>query len=236
MAMLPRIPWVGVGIGVALIVAASLNWHLIMQTLHAHPLLRAELAICGGALPGFLASQMDVAAWRRRRPTKLDQLLAAASAEPLSPTPGYTHYLPCVLFGSANLVVGQPLRGPALTTDAWAGVLYVGPSGLQFRSCTSNAGREGTSPGLLAAPPSSFEIGPVRAVVARPVTLSHPVLGRSTGTEPRYVLEVLWPTGHALFGVPSIGDTLPRLYRCLDALRWDGGGPTALPEGRSAVL
>jgi hypothetical protein len=29
-----------------------------------------------------------------------------------------------------------------------------------------------------------------------------------------------WPSGQALFAVPSIGDTLPRLHDCLDTLRW----------------
>jgi hypothetical protein len=206
-----------------------------MQTLHAHPLLRAELAICGGALPGFLASQIDMGAWLRRRPSKLDQLLATAVADPMPPAPGYTHYLPCALLGSANLATNQATRGPAQTTGAWAGVLYVGPSGLQFRSSSSNPD-ENSGAKSLAAPPSRFDIGPVRAVVARPIALTHPVLGRSTPIQPRYALEMLWPNGHAFFAVPSIGDTLPRLYRCLDALRWDSDPSASLPGGRSAVL
>jgi hypothetical protein len=224
-----------VGMGVALVVVVALNWHVVVQTLHAHPLLRAELAICGGALPGFLASQIDMEAWLRRRPSKLDQLLASAVSEPMPPAPGYTHYLPCALLGSANLATNQPERGPARTTGAWAGVLYVGPSGLQFRCSSANPDQD-QGAGSIAAPPARFDIGPVRAVVARPVALVHPVLGRSTPLEPRYALEVLWPNGHAFFSVPSIGDTLPRFYRCLDTLRWDGDLSAPLPGGRSAVL
>jgi hypothetical protein len=210
-----------------------------METLHTYPLLRAELAICGGALPGFLASQANLGGLRRRRGTKLDHLLATVG--PVPPAPGYTHYLPCALLGNANLAASQPSRGPALTTGAWAGVLYVGPSGLQFRASPAKgaAAGQGQLSASLDSPPS-FDITPVRAVVATSVLMSHAALGRSTAREPRYALHVRWPTGHALFGVPAIGDTLPRLHRCLDTLRWDGRGdmnePVSLPGTRSAVL
>ncbi len=200
---------------------AVLNWRVIMETLHTYPLLRAELAICGGALPGFLASQAKLGGLRRPRRTKLDQLLTAVG--PVPPAPGYTHYLPCALLGNANIATSQPARGPALTSGAWAGVLYVGPAGLQFQASAAKGaamGQEQLSKSL--AVPPRFDIAPVRSVVATTVLMSHPTLGRSTLEEPRYALEVRWATGQALFGVPSIGDTVPGLYQCLDAIRWDG--------------
>jgi hypothetical protein len=230
---------IAVGLAIAALVALVLNWRVVMDTLHAYPLLRAELAICGGALPGFLASQADFSAWRdQRNRSRLDRLLASTATVPVPPAPGYTHYLPCALLGNGNLATSQPTRGPALTSGAWAGVLYVGPAGLQFR--TSPVESKTVGAGSLASPPARFDINPAREVMATAVVLSHPLLGRSTLMEPRYAMLLRWPTGQALFGVPSIGDTLPRLHSCLDTIRWGGRGAAEgqapLPAGSSAVL
>ena len=104
------------------------------------------------------------------------------------------------------------------------GVLYAGPAGIRFQPrnveapLESDLERGGGGRG-------GFEIGPVRMVSATPVALAQRLIARLTQRMPPYALLVRWPNGQALFAVPSIGDTLPRLHKCLDTLRWDN--PTA---------
>jgi hypothetical protein len=161
-------------------------------------------------------------------------MLATVAARPLPSAPGYTHYLPCALLGNGRLAASQPVHAPAITSGAWSGFLFVGPAGMEFQSVPPS---EDTAAAPLAidSPPERIEMGPVRELVATPVALDHRVLSRSSGGEPAYALQVRWPGGMALFGVPTIGDTVPALHRCLDTFRWDRKG-TTLPAGPSAVL
>jgi hypothetical protein len=223
-----------VGIGVLVLGIVTLNWHFVASAFNDHPLVRAELAICAGALPGFLAATADPKRRRRRRSTKLDHLLADVAARPLPAAPGYTHYLPCALLGSGKLAANQPSHGPAMTGGMVGGFLFVGPAGMQFQAAGSSEGSKSGTDSVDPAP-GHIDMGPVRELVATPVALSHPALPRSADGKAGYALQIRWPGGLALFGVPTIGDTLPPLHRCLDVFKW-GKAATRLPDGPSAVL
>jgi hypothetical protein len=229
-----RRPWVvPVAIGVLVLAIVTLNWHFVASALNDHPLLRAELAICAGALPGFMAATADPNRRRRHRSTKLDHLLADVAAKALPAAPGYTHYLPCVLLGSGKLAASQPARGPAMTSGMVGGFLFVGPAGMQFQSADSTEGSRFGADSIDPVP-GPIDMGPIRELVATPVALVHPALSRAADGK-RYALQVRWPGGLALFGVPTVGDTLPSLHRCLDVFKW-GKAATRLPAGPSAVL
>jgi hypothetical protein len=219
------VPWGAVAIAVGLAVGCALlmNWRDLADSLSRHALLQAELALCAGAIPGFLLTRIN----RRpspRRASTLDDLVARGVLIPAAPAPGYTHYLPCSLLArdaTADVwTAGRPeARGRSRRNPVTPGVLYAGPAGIRFQPQAAP---------MAEATDSAFEIGPVRVVSATPVALACRRVTRFAHRMPPYAMLVRWPTGQALFAVPSIGDTLPRLHDCLDLLRW--GSPKPSPE------
>jgi hypothetical protein len=57
-------------------------------------------------------------------------------------------------------------------------------------------------------------------VTAAAVEIAAVGLSADQSEPPEFAMLMEWPEGQALFAVPSIGDTLPRLHDCLDTLRW----------------
>jgi hypothetical protein len=219
------VPWgvVAIALGMAVGCALLMDWRGLADSLSRHALLQAELALCAGAIPGFLLTRIN----RRqspRQPSTLDDLVARGALIPAPPAPGYTHYLPCSLLArdatAASWTAGRhEARGRDGRSAVTPGVLYAGPAGIRFQPQTAPAA---------AAADSAFEIGPVRMVSATPVALAQRRVARLAHRMPPYAMLVCWPAGQALFAVPSIGDTLPRLHDCLDLLRW--GSPKPSPE------
>jgi hypothetical protein len=219
------VPWgvVAIALGMAVGCALLVDWRDLADSLSRHTLLQAELALCAGAIPGFLLTRID----RRESPRRasiLDDLVARGALIPVPPAPGYTHYLPCSLLArDARAATWTADRSDARGRDGrnpvTPGVLYAGPAGIRFQPQTAP---------VAAAADSAFEIGPVRMVSATPVALARRRMARLAHRLPHYAMLVRWPAGQALFAVPSIGDTLPRLHDCLDALRW--GSPTPSPD------
>jgi hypothetical protein len=205
-----RVPWLiaAVGLGAVIGVGCLVDWRAWMAALQHHTLLEAEIAIIVGALPGYLLSQATPVRRHNKQPTGLDRMYAGPATTP-PPLPGYTHYLPCALLardgGAARIGDAAPDPG----RDVAPGVMYVGPSGIRFEPRAGVAG----------SARAGFDIGPVRMVKAHPVELARRGLSRVT-TPARYAMLMQWPGGRALFAVPSIGDTLPRLHDCLDTLRF----------------
>jgi hypothetical protein len=228
-----RLPFaLAVTIGVALVALVLLNWREVVATFHRHTVLQAELAICAGTIAGLLLSRVDATPLIRRRLAMLDALYERAASAPVCVEPGYTHYLPCVLLmqeePSVNLLarVGSWSDGPVVKGAAGC-ILYVGPRGVLMR--TQDAGRAtgGTTTSGVALFGSGFagaaptDLGPVRQVTAVSIALPQSQLARVARMRPRHAMLLRWPTGQALLAIPSIGDTLPRLHRCLDDLRWE---------------
>ena len=219
------VPWgvVAIALGMAVVCALLIDWRDLADSLSRHTLLQAELALCAGAIPGFLLTRIN----RRespRRASTLDDLVARGALIPAPPAPGYTHYLPCSLLArDATAASWTADRKDARRRDRrnalTPGVLYAGPAGIRFQPQTAP---------VAAAADSAFEIGPVRMVSATPVALARRRVPRLAHRTPSYAMLVRWPAGQALFAVPSIGDTLPRLHDCLDLLRW--GSPKPSPE------
>jgi hypothetical protein len=219
------VPWgvVAIALGVAVGCALLIEWRDLADTLSRHALLQAELALCAGAIPGFLLTRVNRRATPRRA-SILDDLVAQGTLIPAPPAPGYTHYLPCSLLArDAPETSWTTNRNDAHGRDGrhagTPGVLYAGPAGIRFQPQTAP---------VAAVADSAFEIGPVRMVSATPVALARRRMARLTHRMPPYAMLVRWPAGQALFAVPSIGDTLPRLHDCLDLLRW--GSPKPSPE------
>ena len=231
---------VSVGLGLLLI----MNWREVIATLHRHTVLQAELAICAGTLAGLLLSRMEVNPITQRRIAALDQLYERAASAPARVEPGYTHYLPCVVLltndPSANVVAEVRARseGTLLKTAAGA-VLYFGPKGVLLSSPHDHPDPSGIA-GVVESIPASTrsrqrtwlrarpvpprlattDLGTVREVTAVSVALPQGQLARVARMQPKNAMLLRWPRGQALIAVPSIGDTLPRLHRCLDELRW----------------
>lgn len=210
-------PWIFVAVGLAAVAGAALllDWPAWMDALQRHALLQAEIAIVVGAVPGYLLTRPRRTG-QGTRPSKLD-LMCARPATPPAPLAGYTHYLPCALIARDS----GPARPESERREdegraAIAGTMYVGPSGIRFEP--GAAPPRGTEDPRAAAGPS-FEIGPVRLVRAQAAELTRKGVERFTGPV-RYGMLMQWPGGRALFAVPSIGDTLPKLHDCLDTLRF----------------
>ena len=223
---------IAVALGAAVGGAALIDWRALLDVMGRHPLLQAEIAICAGALPGYLMSRRTTPL-RRARPRSLDRYYRTLVTADPPPAAGFTHYLPCALLGRGPIDSSQLLSpvdaggGPVVS-----GILYAGPDGICFRP---SAGRT-SSPVELSAPSTStagttagttgettaesFEIGPVRTVTATAIEIAHRGRSPDGHAAPEYAMLMEWPDGQALFAVPSIGDTLPRLHDCLDRLRW----------------
>jgi hypothetical protein len=214
------VPWgvVAIALGMAVGCALLVDWRGLADSLSRHTLLQAELALLAGAIPGFLLTRIN----RRESPRRasiLDDLVARGALIPVPPAPGFTHYLPCSLLArdaTATWTAGRRDGRNAVTP----GVLYAGPAGIRFEPQTAP---------VSAAADSAFEIGPVRMVSATPVALTRRRVLRRAHRMPPYAMLVRWPAGQALFAVPSIGDTLPRLHDCLDVLRWGSRTPRSNP-------
>jgi hypothetical protein len=221
-----RVPWfiVGVTIGVALVGFLLMSWREVIDLLRRHTVLQAELAVCGGTLAGLVLSRMEMGPLMRKRLALLD---------------GYTHYLPCVILmadePTANLTAAIQGRSEAAVVKAAAsGVLYVGPKGALLCTITSDNGtrphRAQASrvwlPWPRAGKPESvmqtslLDLGPVRQVTAVSLAMPQGHIARLARIRPRYAMLLRWPTGQALMAIPAIGDTLPKLHRCFDELRW----------------
>jgi len=241
-----RLPWFVIAVAVTIAVGLFLlmNWREVIATLHRHTVLQAELAICAGTLAGLYLSRMEVSPITRRRIAALDALYERAAAGPVRAEPGYTHYLPCVVLladkPSANLVaqVGDRSEGAMLKSAASA-VLYVGPKGVLLASPHDHPDRKGSessvkSPAASAPARRRFwfrsrpqptrlattDLGAVREVTAVSVALPQGQIAKVARMQPKHAMLLRWPEGQALIAVPSIADTLPRLHRCLDELRW----------------
>ncbi|GEM_PF-2570806 len=233
-----KVTWfvIAVALGIAIGGAAVVDWHTVIGTLGQHPLAEAEVAIVAGAIPGFLLSRRKPV--RRSRTRSLDRYYRTLVTADPPPAAGYTHYLPCTLLGRGPIEASLPV--PAATVrqnPSISGILYAGPDGICFRpnsalhpsSPQSPAGaapraESGTGlvegngrPGDLSA---GFDIGPVRMVTAAAVEIAPGGLSPDPNEPPEFAMLMEWPGGQALFAVPSIGDTLPRLHDCLDTLRW----------------
>jgi hypothetical protein len=231
-----------IAVGAAACVALFLDWHDVADSLRRHALVQAEIAICLGALPGFLLSRSRPRRpWRRS--TIVDRLHAVATPVPRPPAPGYTHYLTCTLLAhdadDTGEVISESIsRTGGGRTRVSPGMLFLGPAGITFQPAVTEAGREAARASEWDPPSVAFEIGPVRMVRAVPVALATGRLPRMGFQLPPHAMLVCWPAGRALFAVPAIGDTLPRLHDCLDTLRWGtslaGGAP--LRVAASAVI
>ncbi len=242
-----RLSWfvIAVAASIALGLLLIMNWREVIATLHRHTVLQAELAICAGTLAGLYLSRMEVSPITQRRIAALDQLYERAASAPARVEPGYTHYLPCVVLWtdhpSANVVAEVRARseGTLLKTAAGA-VLYFGPRGVLLSSPHDDRDPNGIDGAVeptpaptrsrrkrswLRARPATLrlattDLGPVREVTAVSVALPQGQLARVARKQPKNAMLLRWPRGQALIAVPSIGDTLPRLHRCLDELRW----------------
>jgi hypothetical protein len=201
---------IAIALGVAVGGAAVVDWRQVMELASRHPLLGAEIAIFAGAVPGFLLSRRNPA--RRSRTRSLDRYYRTLVTADPPPAAGYTHYLPCTLLGRGPIDASQPVPSATVRqSPAISGILYAGPDGICFRP---NAAPD--LPGL----PTGFEIGPVRMVTATAIGIAAAGISADPNEAPEFAMLMEWPSGQALFAVPSIGDTLPRLHDCLDTLRW----------------
>jgi hypothetical protein len=216
-----RLPWVSIAVAVsaAIVAVIMLNRHEILELLRRHTVLQAELAVSAGTLAGLLLSRMEGGPLIRRRMARLDTLYDATAAAPIRIEAGYTHYLPFVLllWEDMNVNLSARMRGTSPTEilkDATGGTMYVGPAGVRlYLSATPSA----------PAPTQSatvIDLGSARDVTAGTIALPQGQLARVTRTRPRYAMVLRWSTGQAVLAVAAIGDTVPRLHRCLDELRW----------------
>jgi len=242
-----RLSWLVVALALSLVAGAAvlLNWRELLDALRRHTVLQAELAVCVGTVAGVLLSRVNGNPFARRRLAQLEQLYERMASLPAPREPGYSHYLPCVLLMAdgpeANMAArlrsgseGQLLKG------AVGSILYVGPSGVQFVTAEADpSGRGHTEAGMapivaLAGDTASnaaqrVYIGTAREVTATPIALPRGHVARVTGVRPRHAVLVRSATGQAIVAIPAIADTLPRLHRCLDELRWGGTGrPSSL--------
>jgi len=220
---------IALALGAAIGGAALIDWRTVGDAIRHHPLLQAELAIVIGAFPAFVLSRGLVPhPWAR--PRSLDRYYRTLVTAVPPPAAGYTHYLPCALLERGPI---DPTRitapAKAARRPVVSGILYAGPDGICFRpyAAPKSGPAEPPAPRALvdatAQPtPDAFDIGPVRMVTAAAVKIDHPSQRPDPQSPPEYAMLMEWPTGQALFAVPSIGDTLPRLHDCLDTLRWDG--------------
>lgn len=219
-ASLNGLPWImtGAAVGAAAGIAFLINWHAWVDILHRHALLQAELAICVGALPGFLLSRAQEKPLKRR-PGAFARLFTEVGPA-AAPVVGYTHYVPCALLARETPEgpggVNYPSERPRTATTP--GVLYAGPAGVRFEPRAMRTGHVRVD----GSPIGGFDIGPVRMVSARSVALTRRGFERFV-QRPTHAMLMQWPGGRALFAVPAIGHTLPRLHECLDTLRWGRG-------------
>jgi hypothetical protein len=238
---------IAIALGLAVGGAAVVDWRRIMELAGRHPLLGAEVAIFAGAIPGFLLSRRKPV--RRSRTRSLDRYYRTLVTADPPPAAGYTHYLPCTLLGRGPIDTSHPVPSAMVRQfPAISGILYAGPDGICFRphaaahpsptiSVSSGAAASASSPahtgkgngfGDVALPqlelPTGFEIGPVRMVSATAIAVAPAGLSADPHDAPEFAMVMEWPAGQALFAVPSIGDTLPRLHDCLDTLRWGNAG------------
>lgn len=244
-AMTTKLTWgmAAIAIAAAACVAVLLNWRDLADSLHRHSLIQAEIAICLGALPGFLLSRGPSRQFWRR-PTIVDRLHAAAIPVPRPPGPGYTHYLSCTLLAhdadDTGEVISESIsRSGGGRTRIAQGMLFLGPAGITFEPAAPETEQHDATRASEWDPPSeAFEIGPVRMVRAVPVSLATGRLPRLGVRLPPHAMLVCWPGGRGLFAVPAIGDTLPRLHDCLDTLRWGTStiGGARLRDAASTVI
>jgi hypothetical protein len=233
-----KVTWcvIAVALGVAIGGAAVVDWHTVIGTLGRHPLIEAEVAIFAGAIPGFLLSRRQPV--RRSRARSLDRYYRTLVTADPPPAAGYTHYLPCTLLGRGPLDASLPVPAASVRQNpSMSGILYAGPDGICFRPNSALHPSPAHSPAEAAASaeigtglvegngpssdlPVGFEIGPVRMVTATAVEIAPGGLSQDPNEPPEFAMLMEWPDGQALFAVPSIGDTLPRLHDCLDTLRW----------------
>jgi hypothetical protein len=230
-----KLTWciIAIALGVAIGGAAVVDWRLVMETLARHPLFGAEVAIFAGAVPGYMLSRRKP--MRRSRTRSLDRYYRTLVTADPPPAAGYTHYLPCTLLGRGPIDATRPVPSATLRqSPAIPGILYAGPDGICFRSNSvlhpspMSAAPAFTGNGTTLVegngPPEDlaigFEIGPVRMVTAAAVEIAPRGLSADQSEPPEFAMLMEWPEGQALFAVPSIGDTLPRLHDCLDTLRW----------------
>ncbi len=234
---------IAVALGLAVGGAAVVDWRQVMELAGRHPLLGAEVAIFAGAIPGFLLSRRKPV--RRSRSRSLDRYYRTLVTADPPPAAGYTHYLPCTLLGRGPIDASQPVPSATVRqSPAISGILYAGPDGICFRpnatphpsptiSVAASASASASSPvhtgngngfGEITRRqpdlPTGFEIGPVRMVTATALQIAPAGLSADPNEAPEFAMLMEWPAGQALFAVPSIGDTLPRLHDCLDTLRW----------------
>jgi len=201
---------IAIALGLAVGCAAVVDWRQVMELAGRHPLLGAEVAIFAGAVPGFLLSRRKPI--RRSRTRSLDRYYRTLVTADPPPAAGYTHYLPCSLLGRGPIDTAQPVPSATVRqSPAISGILYAGPDGICFRP---NAAPD--QPEL----PTGFEIGPVRMVTATAIGIAPAGISADPNEAREFAMLMEWPSGQALFAVPSIGDTLPRLHDCLDTLRW----------------
>jgi hypothetical protein len=242
-----KVPWLSIVVALSVVLAGLvlMNWREVADTLRRHTVLQAELAVCGGTLVGLFLSRMEVGPLTRKRLATLDQLYEGAAVSPVFLQSGYTHYLPCVLLLQDNdtadlTAVVRSRSEAALLKDAVGGILYVGPAGVVLRTTGGDAGEPTrraktdwfaalrrlspfTSSGSRRArqcSPDRIEMGSVRQVTAASIALPQGQLARVARASARHAMYLRWPTGQAILAIPAIADTLPRLHRCFDELRW----------------
>jgi hypothetical protein len=230
-----KVTWcvIAVTLGIAIGGAAVVDWHTVIATLGRHPLFGAEVAIFAGAVPGYMLSRRKPV--RRSRTRSLDRYYRTLVTADPPPAPGYTHYLPCTLLGRGPINGTLPVPAAAVRENpSMSGILYAGPDGICFRPNSALHPSQPLATATFATPgngrvegseqasdlPVGFEIGPVRMVTATAVEIAPAGALREPGESPEFAMLMEWPGGQALFAVPSIGDTLPRLHDCLDTLRW----------------
>jgi hypothetical protein len=220
---------IAVALGAVVGGAALIDWRAVIDVLRRHPLLQAELAIFIGAFPGYTLSR-GLPARRWARPKSLDRYYRTLVTVDPPPAAGYTHYLPCALLRRDPIDTSQMVATVSGGQAVASGILYAGPDGICFRPTTASKSRQ-SGPHTVAMPiavtdettAKAFEIGPVRMVTATAVKIAQPGQPRAPDATAEYAMLMEWPLGQALFAVPSIGDTLPRLHDCLDKLRWGNG-------------
>jgi len=206
-------------------------WRDVGDLLRRYMLLQFELGVVGVTTVAVWVSRLEIGVGpiTSRHLVELDAMYEEAAAAPESTEAGFTHYLPCVMLisGRARANVIHALRTRRrrdFLATAIGGKLYLGPRGVEFRPTPVPRDGVRRRQDLVQ---SVIPMGSVRSLTASTAPLlTHAPLGLLP-TRRRFAMLVDWGgaagdqnTGQAVFAVPSIGDTMPRLNRTLDELRW----------------
>lgn len=187
--------------------ATLTDWRLSGKALLRSAMFSAGVAIWAGALFGWLLSWFTVRQRTRLLRRLANRIYDGDPAIVPDPPADATHRLPCSI-----MIAGG--RGVS-------GVLYVRPAGLVFQGIRyrNSLWRRTT------ATPQPVLMEPPREIVVQRGELRPSWRGRTVAARGLPVLLVRWHGRVAAFRVPALDDVLPRLERCVSALRYEGSTP-----------